>query len=130
MTEHPAKIASRKWRTDNPERYKQLQDEWNRTYGRAATLKSKFKMTVLDYDTMFEAQGLACAICGTTDATKWCVDHDHACCPVGRSGTRRTCGKCVRGILCDPCNVGIAKLKDNPEIMASAIKYLSRGGDK
>ena len=125
--EHPAKTASREWRTKNPERYKQLQDAWNRDHGRAATLRSKFRMTEDDVDSLLLSQGSRCAICRTDNAKKWCIDHDHKCCPVGKTGTRKTCGKCVRGILCDPCNVGIAKLGDNPTILTAAIEYLTRG---
>jgi hypothetical protein len=39
---------------------------------------------------------------------RFCVDHDHACCP-GRIGS---CGKCVRGLLCHGCNVKLGHLED------------------
>lgn len=41
------------------------------------------------------------------------VDHDH------RSGR-------VRGVLCDPCNIGIGGLRDDPSLLAAAIVYLER----
>ena len=47
------------------------------------------------------------------------IDHDHACCP----GTR-SCGKCVRGLLCNWCNRLLGMAFDNPAILAGAIQYL------
>jgi hypothetical protein len=44
------------------------------------------------------------------------VDHDHACCPGPKS-----CGKCVRFLLCDKCNVGLGSFSDDPLRMAKAI---------
>jgi hypothetical protein len=29
------------------------------------------------------------------------VDHDHACC----QKKNRSCGKCIRGLLCHTCNI-------------------------
>jgi len=34
------------------------------------------------------------------------IDHDHQCC-----GSGRTCGRCVRGIICHPCNVRVGAIE-------------------
>lgn len=60
-----------------------------------------------------------CQICGTTDGQLH-VDHDHNCCPA----QQRCCGKCVRGLICGPCNRGIGLLRDDHELVAKAAAYL------
>jgi hypothetical protein len=47
------------------------------------------------------------------------VDHDHACCP----GTR-SCGKCIRGMLCNRCNTGLGMFLDDPNRLRHAASYL------
>lgn len=68
---------------------------------------------------MFKRQDSCCAICGTTEAgTKgWQIDHDHRCC----SGIK-SCGECVRGILCAKCNLGLGHFP-NPDTLRLAHEY-------
>lgn len=61
-----------------------------------------------------------CSICGVTDRT-FHVDHDHGCCPGARS-----CGKCVRGLLCSQCNQALGLFGDNTDVLSKAIEYLSK----
>jgi len=84
-------------------------------------IKWKYNITKEEYDDIFIKQGESCAICGTKESggKGWCIDHDHSCCPDGNS-----CGKCVRGILCTRCNMGLGYLQDSEDVLLSAIRYL------
>jgi hypothetical protein len=61
-----------------------------------------------------------CMICGSFD--KLVVDHDHECC----STRNKSCGSCVRGILCTKCNIGIGHMDDDIERLLKAVEYLRR----
>jgi hypothetical protein len=63
-----------------------------------------------------------CAICKRTDRALH-VDHDHRCCPKSH-----TCGRCVRGLLCGPCNRAIGLLGDDAATLRSATAYLEESG--
>ena len=74
---------------------------------------------------MLEARG--CAICGSAETKgqgskhgQFSVDHDHSCCP----DRTKSCGKCVRGLLCNHCNVILGFAKDNPDLLIAAAAYL------
>ena len=85
---------------------------------RARSLFYKYKLTVEQYDAMLANQGGACAIC--LEDRPLNVDHDHSCCPGERS-----CGKCVRGLLCRRCNYTIlGAAKDDPELLRRASDYV------
>lgn len=73
-------------------------------------------------DGLLLAQGGGCGVCGTTQpgGKGWCVDHDHACCPGANS-----CGACVRGVLCENCNVGLGNFRDDVSILEAAVRYLN-----
>lgn len=61
----------------------------------------------------------SCESCGSD--VKLHVDHDHACCPSGSS-----CGKCVRGFLCAPCNQILGFAKDDIAQLKGLVSYLER----
>jgi hypothetical protein len=68
-------------------------------------------------------QGGRCAICGTDDpgagTVSFCIDHDHACC----SGMR-SCGRCLRGLLCNRCNRALGYFNDDPVVLQAAADYV------
>lgn len=76
------------------------------------------------YDEMLRAQGGRCLICASDDPGGdrrfFAVDHNHKCCP-----GKKSCGKCVRGLLCMNCNQGLGKFRDDVNLMARAIAYLT-----
>lgn len=110
--QNPDRIQKNKdWVRDNPDKLKQYR-------------LNKYNMTSEQYDDMLAAQHGLCKICSwllsdDTRGTRPCVDHDHSCC----SG-KNSCGKCVRGIICDDCNTALGKFKDDVDTLRSAIKYL------
>lgn len=81
----------------------------------------KHGITLERFDEMSQEQGGGCAICGGPNrgGRHLEIDHDHACCP----GTE-SCGKCVRGLLCGPCNKALGQFQDNPELLRRAAEYL------
>lgn len=84
-------------------------------------LKYYYNITLEQYNNMLEEQDHACAICGGTNKNGkvLAVDHDHACCPGGRS-----CGSCVRGLLCNDCNLSIGRMDDDPTRLDKAKQYI------
>lgn len=88
-------------------------------------LKDKYGMTQEDLIAKIEAQDGTCAICGNElDFEKHngvCIDHDHTCCP-----GEKTCGLCIRDVLCDACNKGLGNFKDSPDLLRIAANYIER----
>lgn len=120
------------WRIDNPDKKKEqkrrhyeknkekykiiakLSQEKNKERYASLALIRKYGITLNQYNWLREQQNYCCAICGESEAKyekKLVVDHDHET------------GK-IRKLLCTNCNVGIGMLKDNPNILDSAAKYL------
>jgi hypothetical protein len=81
-------------------------------------------MTPADFDRKLEEQGHACAMGGEpfTKDSAICIDHDHACCP----DEKRSCGKCIRGLLCSGCNRALGIIESKYE-MAQAYLGTRRG---
>ena len=115
-------IQSRKdynseWREQNADYIKEsAAKKYNSEKRLEIHYKKEYDITLSDYDKMYAYQDGKCAICHGTDTKtpkngRFCVDHDH------------DTGK-VRGLLCASCNRGIGLLKDDPETVLSAYKYL------
>ena len=105
-------IEVKRWRKKNPEKEAETQ--------RRAQLKSKYGITVKDYDKMYEFQGGCCDICGrhqTEFMRRLAVDHDH------ETGA-------VRSLLCASCNSGIGKLGDDIATVREALNYLIKHSEE
>lgn len=84
-------------------------------------LRRNYRMTPDDFNKLWKDQDGKCAICQIDmqprgrklDAAA--VDHNHA------TGE-------VRGLLCRACNHGIGCLKDSPDVLKAAAKYLIENG--
>lgn len=80
-------------------------------------LKRHFNMTIDEYDQLADLQQNLCALCSQPQKGKrLAVDHDH--------GTGH-----IRGLLCDSCNTGLGKFKDDPMLLLRAVDYLRRIND-
>lgn len=120
----------------------ELKNNIKKNYGKAKYdevrrehLKSKFKLTLEEYYEMCENN---CEICGENPYEHKIlhVDHDHKCCPVkydekGRTGYFKTCGLCVRGVLCNKCNTAVGKyerglMRDDYPLRDKIIIYVAK----
>ena len=93
------------------------------------------RMTMEQYTTLRLEQADRCGACkeplrfGETRAVT--VDHDPRCCQYQTLSTGRTkgsisCGKCVRALLCSPCNRAIGFFERYPQRVHMWIDYLRR----
>ena len=96
---------NRRYKEKNPEKFKKLT--------RLSWMRRVYGLTEESFNSMLLGQGGVCAICKKDDWGQQGphIDHDHET-------------NDVRGILCHYCNAGLGHFRDNPEYMASAIKYI------
>lgn len=102
--------------------------KWCPDCGRDSPDVRRFKqygVTKKQYDA---AMARGCELCGAMKPLH--VDHDHSCCPVAPGKRARSCGNCIRGFVCGPCNRGLGLFFDNIDALERAVAYLKRGGAK
>lgn len=133
-----AKKAAIKIRYKNDSAFREyVRDKADRQYAadttsgkqrsRKSTLGRYFGMTVEQYEARVVEQNGRCAVCKRTPEEsdprrkQLCVDHDHSCCPGVKS-----CGKCIRGLVCHSCNVSMGHFQDSPTVLQAAIDYLNK----
>jgi Recombination endonuclease VII len=128
---HHAKYAekrrayARQWRKDHPEQVKankrRSHERIKAQTGRNPQLSSIRKWRhgpghEVMWTTFWDAQDGKCYLCGDPLSTENYrdihVDHDHTCCPKGR-----TCEYCRRGLACTRCNKLIGAAEDDPELL-------------
>jgi hypothetical protein len=97
-----ADSIAKEWKTY----YATHKDEYRRKF-----LKRLYGITPEKYDYMFRQQNGLCLICQKTSTMKLSVDHDKTT-------------KAVRGLLCNPCNLGIGSLRHDPKNAERAVQYL------
>jgi hypothetical protein len=97
---------------------------------RVARWKQAYKFNRLGisettFTAMLKAQGHACAMCKTpfAEGKRIFTDHDRSCCPKDGKDRAKTCGKCIRGLLCFRCNIALGYIELFREI---ADEYLAR----
>ncbi len=114
------KATNRAWFVANPDK----RADWY--------LRSQYGISLADYDGMLAKQGGRCAVCDGTETAvnkrtgeprRLAVDHDHGCCP-----GRRSCGECIRGLLCDRCNRALGQAHDDLGLLVKLAGYLRRVG--
>lgn len=107
-----------------------MSTEEKRKSTKSASIKNRFSISIDEYsEILFVKQNGMCALCDLNAPTIeemftirfWPVDHDHRCCP-----GRHSCGKCVRGVLCDGCNNILKALWEDMEWRTRALTYLDR----
>ena len=83
---------------------------------RNAQLKRDYGIDLTEFNRLKEVQNFQCALCDVK-YDRLVVDHCHKT------------GK-IRAILCDLCNTGIGKLKENPELLRKAADYIEYHSQK
>lgn len=107
------RIESREWYENNKDKKKQYSQSY-RHIKKDQDLKKSYGISLETYNQMLVEQNYKCKICSVGQESlsrALCVDHCH------------TTGK-IRGLLCDTCNRAIGLLKDNLDVLRSAITYL------
>lgn len=102
----------RTYRERHPDRVKEQE--------RRRNLRQYYGITIEQYEALLSDQNGKCAGCQTRpDSKRFAVDHDHKCCP-----GRKSCGKCIRGLLCSRCNTALGLMNEDKQIIVRLLTYM------
>lgn len=115
-------LRAKRWCQANPERaaagkrrHYEVNGDEVRARVRDLALTRRYGITRSQYDEQLVAQGHRCAICGSDEPgskyRRFAVDHCH------RTGR-------ARGLLCNPCNIGMGRFADNADLILAARIYV------
>lgn len=96
---------------------------------RAVQQAQRYSLSIAHVNRILRFQRDVCALCGDEPSwfgendevgrTFWNIDHDHACCD--RAGS---CGQCVRGLLCQPCNASRLPVYERlPDVLRDSPRF-------
>jgi hypothetical protein len=113
-------LMIKKWSDSNKEKVRKAGRDFHKRNREQDRLR-KYGLTLERYKELFTG---FCDICGiildgSSKINTPHIDHDHLCCKGSKS-----CGKCVRGILCHSCNQMLGYSYDNSTILNHASQYL------
>lgn len=98
----------KRWKQANPAKVYEA--------NRRVSLKRYFGITEATFVELLVAQQARCAICGRSESEaprgRLHVDHCHET-------------ALIRGLLCGHCNTAIGLLKEDPQVLTAAIRYLN-----
>jgi hypothetical protein len=83
--------------------------------------KYRYGLTPDDWTALYNRQCGACGVCRASfppERKLLYVDHDHSCCP-----GRKSCGQCVRGLLCMSCNIAVS-YHEEADMIDRIMNYL------
>ena len=110
---------AKKWYEENKEKVAQKRKEratLRPENGKWHNIKYSHNLNKEEYLKILERQNGLCAIC--RQDKKLYIDHDHKCCYGDR-----TCGKCVRGLICQKCNMMMHYIDECKNLFDRAIEY-------
>lgn len=119
------------YREENRERNNRVIKEWYARTGWEQRLTKQYGVPKGWYESTLKKQGGGCAICGAPppEGKRLYVDHDRSCCESDAKSNQPTCGNCVRGLLCSPCNVSLGHV-ERPEWFRKAMRYIEQEESK
>jgi hypothetical protein len=81
--------------------------------------KDLYGLSQDNFEMLKRRQNNCCGICGNVFVVSPDIDHDHSCCPGSKS-----CGACIRGLLCHHCNTALGNFRDDPALLRKGVEYL------
>jgi hypothetical protein len=117
----------KKYHQEHPEQDRTRHTNWlakNKDKNIMKQRERVYKISHKEYLEIYNKQNGCCAICGKPSSSLkrgLSVDHDHKCC-IGY----KSCGKCIRGLLCITCNNGLGMFRDEVRLLKKAMEYLEK----
>lgn len=97
-----------------------------RICGKCNQARWRYGLSVEKFLEMNQPENRKCGnnACDTTE--RLYIDHDHACCGAGafEKRTKVSCGKCVRGWLCQKCNTALGMVQDDIGKLKGLVAFL------